>query len=287
MNILVVGGTRFFGIQTVNALLNGGHQVAVATRGNSFPSFCGTVERIVFDKTNAQSVKAALNGRRFDAIIDKIAYSSNDVKALLQNARCGKYIQMSSCAVYQKIHTDTKEDEFDAAAYPLRWTDRSDDYAESKRLAERAALEFLPAESCAFVRYPIVLGPNDYTKRLVFYIDRIKKGEPIFVDDLDMQSPFIHEDEAGDFIAHLAEHFVSGGVNGASNGTIKIKDLVSRVESAVGKKALLDKAGEPAPFNGLPCDRSINTQKARSLGFKFMDLNGWLDGLIELEAKRA
>lgn len=265
----------------VNALLKGGHKVAVATRGNSKPSFCGTVEQIVFDKTNPQSARKALKGRRFDTIIDKIAYSSNDVRSLLQNAQCGKYIQMSSCAVYQKIHADTKEEEFDAAAYPLRWQDRSDNYDESKRIAERAALEFMPAGSCAFVRYPIVLGPNDYTKRLLFYVDRIKKGKPIFVDDIDMQSPFIHEDEAGNFIAHLAEHFVPGGINGASNGTVKIADLISYIEKAAGKKAVLDKDGEPAPFNGLPCDRSINTQKAQSLGFKFMDLDSWLFKLVD------
>lgn len=265
----------------VNALLKGGHQVAVATRGNSKPSFCGKIEQIIFDKTKAQSVRDALKGRRFDIIIDKIAYSSNDVKNLLQNAECDKYIQMSSCAVYQRIHTDTKEEEFDTAAYPLRWVDRIDDYDESKRIAERAALEFMPASSCAFVRYPIVLGPNDYTKRLVFYVDRIKKELPIFVDDLQMQSPFIHEDEAGEFIAHLAEHFVPGGVNGASNGTVKIADLISYIEKAVQKKALLDKAGEPAPFNGLPRDRSINTEKAQSLGYKFMDLDSWLFKLVD------
>ena len=35
MNILVIGGTRFFGIHTVNALLEQGHNVTLAIRGNT------------------------------------------------------------------------------------------------------------------------------------------------------------------------------------------------------------------------------------------------------------
>lgn len=33
MNILVIGGTRFFGIPMVNELLAHGHNVTIATRG--------------------------------------------------------------------------------------------------------------------------------------------------------------------------------------------------------------------------------------------------------------
>lgn len=33
MKILVIGGTKFFGIPMVNALLESGHEVTIATRG--------------------------------------------------------------------------------------------------------------------------------------------------------------------------------------------------------------------------------------------------------------
>lgn len=35
MNILVIGGTRFFGIPMVNELLAHGHNVTIATRGTT------------------------------------------------------------------------------------------------------------------------------------------------------------------------------------------------------------------------------------------------------------
>ena len=104
MNILVVGGTRFFGIPMVEALLRQGHRVTIGTRGNAQVEFSKPVEHVVFDRTDAKSVEQALAGRSFDIIIDKIAYSSNDVRALLPYVTCKKYIQMSTCSVYDEDH---------------------------------------------------------------------------------------------------------------------------------------------------------------------------------------
>lgn len=39
MNILVIGGTRFFGIHMVNELLTAGYDVTIATRGKASDSF--------------------------------------------------------------------------------------------------------------------------------------------------------------------------------------------------------------------------------------------------------
>ena len=162
MRILVVGGTRSFGIPMVNALLAKGHDVTIATRGNAKVSFGGEVKQIIFDRTDPISVKSALENQKFDVIIDKIAYGSNDVKALLENVSCDRYIQMSTCSVYFKDHANITEDEFITSDYPLKWEDYlPDDYSATKRNAERAALEYMDASSCTFVRYPVVLGERD------------------------------------------------------------------------------------------------------------------------------
>ena len=84
MKILVVGGTRYFGIPMVNTLLRNGHEITIATRGNSKPEFEGSVDYVAIDRMDSKSVKETLGGQHFDLIIDKIAYSSNDVKALLE-----------------------------------------------------------------------------------------------------------------------------------------------------------------------------------------------------------
>ena len=100
---------------------------------------------------------------------------------------------MSSCAVYENAHIGIKEDEFGAKGFELKWLDRPSDYALGKRLAERAALEFMDESRCVFVRFPVVLGENDYTGRLAFYALHICKGLPMRTDFPDAKTSYIHE----------------------------------------------------------------------------------------------
>ena len=283
MKILVVGGTRFFGIPMVNALIDAGHDVTIATRGNNALGFGGSVKHVVMDRTDAESVKRAAKDESFDVVIDKVAYSSNDVRALLPNIKCDRYIQMSTCSVYKKDAPLIEEIEFDAAKYPLVWADRTDDYDESKRQAERAAYEFMDAGKCVFVRYPIVLGENDYTERLRFYVEHIMNEVPMHVDDLDYGISFIHEKEAGEFIAFLAGADVCGPINGCSKGIVKISELIGYIEKKTGKAAVYSKDGDVAPYNGLENDMSLDTQKARALGFEFSELGDWIYELMDYE----
>ena len=283
MKILVVGGTRYFGIPMVNALLSKGHDVTIGTRGNAKVDFEGEVRYMTFDRTDSTSVKRAFGGSKFDVIIDKIAYSSNDVKALLENVSCERYIQMSTCSVYPKDHANISEEEFVTSEYPLEWMGRIEDYAKTKRNAERAALEYMDYSACIFVRYPVVLGKNDYTGRLRFYTEHINNEKPMFVDDYDEAMSFIHEIEAGEFIAYLVDHPYSGAVNGCSNGIIKISEIISYIEKKLGKKAILEEDGEAAPFNGLKDTLSFNTERAKETGYVFSDLDSWIYKLIDFE----
>ena len=281
MNILVLGGTRFFGIPMVKALIKQGHDITIATRGNSKQDFYENTGHVILDRTDESSIKNAIGGQHFDVIIDKIAYSSNDVRNLLEHVTCDKYIQMSTCSVYHKCHYNITEDEFITASYPLRWADRTSDYSESKRQAERAVLEYLNSNRYTFVRYPVVMGENDYTGRLKFYVEHIKEQKPMYIDDIDRHLSFIYEDEAGLFIAHLVEHFISGPVNGCSDGSVSISDIINYVEEKTGKKALLSDDGESAPYNGYSDNNTFNTDKARAGGFVFSHIDDWLYTLLD------
>ncbi|MBP5745870.1 MAG: NAD-dependent epimerase/dehydratase family protein [Lachnospiraceae bacterium] len=281
MNILVIGGTRFFGIPMVKALIKKSHDITIATRGNLQLDFYDNTSHVTLDRTDETSIKNAIGGQHFDVIIDKIAYSSNDVKNLLEHVTCDKYIQMSTCSVYPKCHENITEDEFDTPSYPLRWIDRISDYQETKRQAERAVLEYLDSDRYSFVRYPVVMGENDYTGRLRFYVDHIKEQKPMFIDDIDRHLSFINEDEAGLFIAHLVDHFISGPVNGCSRGSVTISDIISYIEKKSGRKALLSDDGESAPYNGYSDNNTFSTDKAGSTGFVFSHIDDWIYPLLD------
>ena len=283
MNVLVIGGTRFFGLHTVECLIAGGHNVTIATRGNRSDPFGERIRRIIMDRTDEDSVRNAVGEREFDVIIDKVAYSSDDVRTLLKNVRCERYIQMSSCAVYRSEHLLISENEFDAETYPLRWCGRTQDYAEGKRLAERAVLEFMDIGRCVFVRYPVVLGENDYTERLRFYIRHICNGLPIFVEAPDAAVSYINEYEAGEFLAHLVDAPISGAVNGCSEGIVPQRKIIEYISEKAGEKAVLSDKGDPAPYNGIKSDTSYDCTKAKDTGFSFSRLDQWLYDLIDHE----
>ncbi|MBR5370799.1 MAG: NAD-dependent epimerase/dehydratase family protein [Oscillospiraceae bacterium] len=286
MNILIIGGTRFFGIHTVRRLLADGHTVTIATRGMHSDPFGSQVSRIIMDKTDENSVKQAIGGREYDVIIDKVAYSSNDVRSLLQFAHCGRYIQMSSCAVYKTEHLQITEDEFVPQDHALCWIDRPADYAEGKRQAERAALEFMEPKDCTFVRYPVVLGKNDYTNRLRFYIDHIRRQIPMCADSTAAVS-YIHEKEAGEFLAFLADHPVSGAVNGCAAGIISQQAIIRYIEEKTQKHAVLSADGEPAPYNGTRADTSYNCAKAEAADFAFSKLDAWIFALLDADIEKS
>lgn len=281
MNILVIGGTRFFGIPMIKELLAKGHAVTIATRGKAKDNFGDDVSRIILDRNHAESMRKALTGKHFDVVIDKIAYCSNDIRYALDVLDCNKYIYMSSTAVYEPLQMNSKEADFDAFKKTLVWCDRADgSYEEVKRQAECALWQEYSNVNAIAVRYPVVLGEDDYTNRLYFYVEHVVKEIPMFIDNKDCQMGFIHSDEAGRFLAFLAEKDFKGAVNGCSSGTISVCEMIDYVEQKTGKKAVLTEAGEPAPYNGTP-EYSINTNQAEALGYSFTKLKDWIYDLLD------
>lgn len=281
MKILMIGGTRFFGIHTVSALLARGHEVTIATRGKAPDPYGDRVNRILMERTDPQSVREALRGARYDVVIDKIAYCSDEIRSVMDAADCGKYIYMSTTAVYDPKHPDTREDDFDGTTGKLVWCGRADlPYAQLKRQAEYALWQEYPDRNWIAVRYPFVLGRDDYTKRLLFYVEHILRSLPMHIDDLEHPMSFIRSDEAGKLMAFLAEQDVRGAVNGSSDGTVSVKEIVGYIERKTGKKAILSPDGDPAPYNGEPA-YSINTDRAKALGFRFSSLHDWIYELLD------
>ena len=286
MKILVIGGTRFFGIHTVNALLEQSHDVTIATRWNTPDTYGDKVKRICVERTDAQSLKEQLGSTYYDVVIDKLAYCSNDIKNIMEVIDCGKYIHMSSTAVYNPKHENTVEEDFDGKTGELIWCDRDAyPYDEIKRQAEYALWQQYPEKKWVAVRYPFVIGTDDYTNRLEFYVEHVKKGLPMYIDNLDAQMSFIGSQEAGEFMAYLVDKDLVGAVNGASHETISLKEILEYVEAKTGKKAILSAEGEPAPYNGEP-PYSINTKKAERLGYAFTELKDWIYELLDVYRER-
>jgi nucleoside-diphosphate-sugar epimerase len=280
MKILVIGGTRFMGIHLVEALIHRKDEVTVATRGKTSDSFGDSVKRIQFDRFSRRSISEALTDQEYDVIYDSLAYASEDVRILLESVHCRRYIMISSTAVYDK-HINTVENEFDADEVPVKWGSRKDfSYDEGKRNAERALVQCFGDISSIRVRFPFVIGMDDYTGRMDFYVQHILEKKAMHIDDFENQMAFIDSKEAGEFLAYLSKTDFVGCINGASPQTASLRDICDYITKKTGYSAVLSEKGEEAPYNGENA-YSINTDRAAGLGFLFSPLPVILNPLLD------
>lgn len=287
MNVLVIGGTRFFGKHLVWELLNRGHEVTIATRGRAKDPFGDRVKRLIVDRTDAVGMKRVFAYRYYDVVYDDIAYCATDVRTVMETIGHRRYVMVSSASVYD-LHFQTVETDFVPEREPLIWYAGYDSapYDALKKSAECALARYYTGNNAAFVRFPFVLGEDDYTDRLYFYVEHIVKKKAMHVDNLDAQMSFISADDAGRLLAYLGEDEVRGAVNGASRGTISLREILNYVEKQTGNQALLSGEGEEAPYNGAP-GYSINTEKAERIGFRFSNLKDWIYPLLDTYIARA
>ena len=272
-NILVLGGTGFFGIYAVNHLLDKGHKITIATRGKTKVPFEGRVTHIALERTCPESIAAALGGKSFDIVVDNLVFCSNDVKYLLDVVKTQRYVYTSTIAVYDEdLRLDMPESHFDPMSPGLVWCDREPlPYGERKRQAERAVFQAYSSIPAAALRIPYVIGEDDFTKRLYFYVEHVIKEIPMCIDNMDEQISFIFSEEAGAFLAWAALHNLTGPINGASSGTISVKEIIQYTEEKTGKKAILRPDGKLGTYNGR-WTFSTSMDRANKLGFSFSSL---------------
>lgn len=100
MKVLVLGGTRFFGVHLVRELIRRAYEVTVATRGITPDPFGDAVTRVHVDRLDPKAMKAAFQNAAFDVVFDNLAYCSNDIRTALSAIDCGRYIMASTMSVY-------------------------------------------------------------------------------------------------------------------------------------------------------------------------------------------
>ncbi len=187
MQILIFGGTNFFGANVVEQLLAAGHGVSIFSRGNAQPAWWRQVEHIVGDRSDLESMRSALQHRTFDLVIDNIAYTGTDVQNALAvlKGKIGRYLLTSTAGIYRFVPERTMplyEDDVDFSWTPTDFdpAQTAGQYQAGKREAERA-LRNQELTPYTIIRPPIVFGPHDQTLRGYFYIQRLLDGQPLIL----------------------------------------------------------------------------------------------------------
>ncbi|GIG62270.1 hypothetical protein Lfu02_66420 [Longispora fulva] len=281
MDILVIGGSRYFGRLLVDQLVASGARVTLLNRGSTPPP--PGVEHVRADRDDEAGLVAALAGRTFDVVVDQVCYTPRQA-AIARRVFTGRYVMTSTIEVYDRATATAPlpESAFDAATWPvdltLPWEDpafREAHYAEGKRQAE-AVFARDPAFPFVAVRTAHVLGGADFTGRLAHYTDRARTGEPVVVHRDPHPSSFTRPEEIADFLSFAATADFLGPVNVRSHGEFSAVDLCARLGAAYREP---EPGEEASPFS---FERYYGMSNARGteLGFAFSDTADWLPGVL-------
>lgn len=226
--VLILGGNRFFGKHLALSLLQSGHQVTLLNRGQADDGLGSQVERLKADRQKASELANALRGKNWDVVFDQICYTANEAKKIceLLQGQTQNLIFTSSQSVYDSGALLT-EDTFNPAAYEFsKEVTPTEDYSEAKRQCETVFARH-PELHPVMVRFPLVVGRDDYTGRLAWHVQRCANGLPIYFPNVNAKLSFIRSDRAGKALHQIMDSSIEGPVNCACPGDIRLSDLMT------------------------------------------------------------
>lgn len=283
MKILVLGGTRFFGMKTVEQLIEKNHEVTIATRGNTEHPFGNQVNHIILDvQDNTHAGWKEIVEKQWDAVFSNITYTKEDAELLIDkftNITDHVYFT-SSMAVYSGDKDGYVEEDFDPKSYEIE-PNIEVNYGEGKRQAEQVLFTKAPFAVTSF-RFPIVLDEDDYTKRLHYYVEKAIKDEKIYFKKADVKVNYVKGTTAADSIVWAIENQKEGIYNVSSADAITIATFVEWLDEAVSNAISVEYSDkETSPFSTAH-DQYLISDKIAGEGFKLSNLKDWLKPLIKV-----
>jgi nucleoside-diphosphate-sugar epimerase len=179
---LVIGGTLFIGKRLVAELLKEGHAVTVLHRTPKH-DLGKRVESLMGDRNDAEQVRKAIDGRRFDVVFDNVYdWERGTTAAQVEGTAraCGdrlvRYIFMSSVAAYGDGLNHYEDD-------ALAPDDHANPYTRNKAMSERALFRMHQRTGFPAVTFrpPFIYGPENPFYREQFFWDRMRVNRPIIV----------------------------------------------------------------------------------------------------------
>lgn len=258
MKTLVIGGTLFIGRLLVVELLEAGHEVSVLHRKPDH-DLGRDVENLRADRNDTESLRTALQGRRFDAVFDNVydwerGTTSAQVEATVDACGGGlsRYIFISSVAAYGD-GLDRREDD------PLAPDSHPDPYVRNKAMSERALFRRHREGGLPVVTFrpPFIYGPGNPFYREAFFWDRIHAGRPIIIpgDGSRLMQFVLVNDLVAAAIASLSEPGAVGqALNIGNDSPVTQLALVRRLAKAAGvdpklvhipRRRIIDAGGNP------------------------------------------
>ncbi|WP_428940023.1 SDR family oxidoreductase [Fontivita pretiosa] len=210
MKILILGGTGFLGPHFVELATAHQHTVTLFNRGRTNPHLFPHHEKLQGDRDpNRNGGIKALEGRKWDAVVDTSGYVPRHVKAsaelLAPNVR--QYVFVSTVSVY----ADMSRIGIDETAPVAQLDDPTiekvtgETYGPLKAACERVAEQAMHGR-VTIIRPGLIVGPGDPTDRFTYWPVRIDRGGEVLAPG-DPMAPvqFIDVRDLAEFILRTIE----------------------------------------------------------------------------------
>lgn len=295
MKILVLGGTKFFGRRLVHLLIDDGHDVTIATRGQTPDDFGDRVKRVQIDRADRESMNNAFAEESYDVVYDQICFNPREAKIAVDvfGSRVRHYVLTSSMAVYGHKDDETTEEDFRPGAYQYDLDAQEYNYAEGKRQAEAYFFEHAPFPVVAVRVAMVVSGDDDYTGRFDFYVKHVATGQSIGVFETEHPITYVTAWDVADFLRFIGSQTdYAGPINSGNSGYLSIQELCQRIakefettpEYHVGKNG--DKGSPLSPYAMFPWTWKISNARAKSLGYEFPDIRESIPAMVKQSVER-
>lgn len=283
MKTLIIGGNRFVGLR-LSLLLDKEKDCDLSILNRTGQA--AHVKNAAIFKGSRDNLAGTHIDKDWDVVYDFACYNYNQARESLDFfGKVGRYIFISTGSVY-----DDGRNQDESGWDPLKWTqhevptehEKKNPYQFGKRQCEAAFAQENKFPSL-LVRFPFILGPDDYTRRLEFHVERIEKGESIYFPDASVYTSFCFSEDAARFLHQTRKDAFTGPVNVASPQDIALHHLVAQIERRVGRKAqIVQRQTEDnhSPY-GNPASRSMDVGFAKKNGFSAKALDAWLPDLID------
>lgn len=183
--VLILGGSRFHGLQLACFLAGKGNKVFALNRGRYKKDYPSVIKNLIADRDNPRQLKDALDGCYYDVVIDNNAYNAAQAEIVLSliQGRCGHYIFTSTAAVYLCLNSAKrlKEDDARDGEYGL-YDPRIKGYALNKLAAEEAVIKKSERLNFTVLRFPNIFGENDFKGKLSYFYYRFKDGHKVLLE---------------------------------------------------------------------------------------------------------
>jgi 2'-hydroxyisoflavone reductase len=219
VKLLLLGGPRFLGRAVAEEALRSGHELTFFNRGRTNPELFLELERLVGDRDGDLG---ALQGRRWDAVVDTSGYVPRVVRASAEAlSDSGLYCFVSSISVYEDFSGPMDEE---SAVAPLgedpieELTADFSNYGALKALCEDAVRDVF-GDRALVVRPGLIVGPHDPTGRFTYWPHRIARGgEVVAPAPPERKVQFVDVRDLAAWLVSLCEQGVRGTFNATSVG---------------------------------------------------------------------